>query len=335
MKKLLLTFILCLFWANAFAATQLLKTVMPSGGDYTSLEACMNANEQNLVTADKYFDVKIDGTWSSADTTACIIHLYTTDATRYINIYTTSAARHLGVWSTSYYMLEISQINDSGIINIGVSNLNITGLQIRNSKTTNAVGHNTVSIASGTNIVFYSCIIRSPRYCFIYQGVETAYIINSFLYSYSTIVGNDALYVASGTVNCYSSTLISARYGIYNFGGTVTAKNCYAYGGTAAYQGTITQTTCASNDATATGTALDNILYSTANFTNVTSLSENLHLVSGSALIDVGTNTSGESAPLNFTDDIDGVTRTGTWDIGAEEYVTTTTGYGQVIIISE
>ena len=45
-------------------ATQLLKTVKPSGGDYTSLEACMNANEQDLTAADKYFDVE----WESSNT---------------------------------------------------------------------------------------------------------------------------------------------------------------------------------------------------------------------------------------------------------------------------
>ena len=41
-------------------ATRLYKTVKPSGGDYASLEACLNANEKNLVTADQYFDVEID-----------------------------------------------------------------------------------------------------------------------------------------------------------------------------------------------------------------------------------------------------------------------------------
>jgi len=79
-------------------ATQLKKTVKPSGGDYTTLNACLAANQQDLVAADKYFDVEIDGTWASADTTAVAgLTNYTTDATRYINIYTTAAARHLGM----------------------------------------------------------------------------------------------------------------------------------------------------------------------------------------------------------------------------------------------
>src|SRR3990167_4525241 len=105
MRKLLFITLFLFLTANAEAVTQLKKTVMPSGGDYTSLEACMNANEQNLVTADQYFDVEIDGTWSSADTTAVTIENYTTDATHYINIYTTSAARHTGKASGNRYML--------------------------------------------------------------------------------------------------------------------------------------------------------------------------------------------------------------------------------------
>jgi hypothetical protein len=64
--------------------------------------------------------------------------------------------------------------------------------------------------------------------------------------------------------------------------------------------------------------------FSTAQFTNVTGGSENFRLVSGSYLIDTGTDTSGEGAPLNFTDDIVGTTRSD-WDVGAFEYVAAAT----------
>jgi len=45
-------------------ATQLLKTVKLQGGDYTSLAACISDNEQDLVTADQWLDVEIDGQWN-------------------------------------------------------------------------------------------------------------------------------------------------------------------------------------------------------------------------------------------------------------------------------
>jgi hypothetical protein len=80
-------------------------------------------------------------------------------------------------------------------------------------------------------------------------------------------------------------------------------------------------TTCASSDTTGS-TGLQNIAYDTTNFTNVTAGSEDLHIPTGSALKDVGTDTSGDAAPMNFTTDIDGETRSGTWDVGADELVT-------------
>jgi len=68
-------------------------------------------------------------------------------------------------------------------------------------------------------------------------------------------------------------------------------------------------TTCGSSDSTGTS-GLQNIPVSTATFVNVTAGSENWHLAgTGSGLYNVGTNTSGDSAPMNFTTDIDGETR--------------------------
>jgi hypothetical protein len=308
------------YWIeNAYAATQLKKTVKPSGGDYTSLEACMHANEQNLVTADKYFDVEIDGAWSSADASNCVIHNYTTDATRYINIYTTSAARHLGVWSTSYYRI-VATGGNTPKIDLYTNYTRITGLQLHSTETPGGTECAIIIQTGGGNNCWISkCILRGGRYSVWLAGTDspTVYFWNNIIYTAS--VGAFVMVNGNPTVNIYSSTFIGTDYGIRNLGGTAVVKNCYAYG-TTSYVG-CTITTSASSDAS-TGTAgLRSIAYTTANFTNVTANSEDLHLVLGSALIDVGTNTSGDSAPLNFTDDIDGVTRSGTWDIGADEYV--------------
>ena len=46
-------------------ATLLEHTVMPSGGDYTTLDAALDhlvASHAGLVVADKYAEIKIDGT---------------------------------------------------------------------------------------------------------------------------------------------------------------------------------------------------------------------------------------------------------------------------------
>lgn len=121
------------------------------------------------------------------------------------------------------------------------------------------------------------------------------------------------------TGSIYSSVLSAPVNGIKASTVAVTMKNVYA-GGTTSYSGSaLSLTTCASADAS-TGTAgLRSMAYSTANFTNVTSGSEDLQIVTGGSPspVDTGTDTTGDSAPLNFTTDIAGTTRTGTWDIGA------------------
>lgn len=306
-KKLSLLILALIFATNSYAATQLKKTVKPSGGDYTSLEACMNANEQDLTAADKYFDVEIDGTWSSADTSAVMIHNYTTDATRYINIYTTSAARHRGVYSTSYYRLEP---NADYVCVCYVDYTTITGVQ---------------GYADGKIAIFYDGGGTARTLSKVLTKGSTTYhcygwnnIINSIGYGTASNFARDS-------TNVYSCTAIGMSI---PFRGITTAKNCYGGNNTGGYDfyDVTNMTTCASSDNTGS-VGLRTIAVNTTNFTNVTGGSENFHLPLGSALIDVGTNTSGDAAPLNFTDDIDGVTRTGTWDIGADEYVSATTTY--------
>lgn len=121
--------------------------------------------------------------------------------------------------------------------------------------------------------------------------------------------------MSGGVVVICNSTIIGPTYGLNNSSGYTYATNCYAYGVTGGdYNGTMTKITCASGDATGS-TGLQNIPYSTANFVNVTSGSEDLHSKSGSALINAGTDLSS-----TLTTDIRGATRSGTFDIGAFEY---------------
>jgi len=305
-------------------ATQLKKVVAPSGGDYTSLEACVNANEQDLVTADKYFDVEISGDWSGgADTTAVTLHNYTTDATRYINIYTTGDARGNGVWDTDKYIL--SQSTSAGCITTIANYVTFDGLQVIHTEGTPAGNDSAIlqqTVSTGKQQIVKNCILRGGRYPLRLDNTCDYFVFNSLLYGGSA----GGVVTVNGTPNCtiYSSTIISAGNSVYAYAGTtIIAKNCYASGGTAAYAvnvGSITKTTCASADATGSA-GLQNIAFDTNNFINVTPGSEDLHLSLGSALIGVGTDTSGDSAPMDFTDDIDGDTRIGTWDIGVDEFI--------------
>ena len=138
----------------------------------------------------------------------------------------------------------------------------------------------------------------------------------------ANISADGAFRVSGGTAYVYNSTFINVNaggYGVYQSAGTIHAKNNYASAGGNDYAGTFaTKTTCASADATGS-VGLTSIAYTTANFKNVTSGSEDPHLTNSSGLRGEGTDLSGDSN-LPFSDDIDGDTRpTGGWDIGADQ----------------
>lgn len=131
-------------------------------------------------------------------------------------------------------------------------------------------------------------------------------------------------------INCIA--VANATYGFVN-SVTATAKNCYAGGNTTdAYSGTITRTTCMHSSATSFSNSTGSIAYSTANFTNVTAASEDLHLVSGSALIAAGTGPASDAAVP--TTDFEGTVRSGaTTDIGFDQF--SAGGGGEVLLMGQ
>ena len=311
-------------------ATLLEHTVMPSGGDYTTLDAALDhlvASHAGLVVADKYAEIKIDGTWSSADTAAATISGLTTDATHYVKIYTTAAARHKGIWSTSYYMLNVA--NSIAVTWTSVSNVWIDGLQIGKSATNahyqdGIQGAGTVT-ATTNQFLVSNCIFKHSANDSYREMALDAEVANQRIFMYNNIdynhgtannAYNCSAFVGNGALTCYSDTFIGGYQGINNDSGTsAVVKNCYASGSNAAYAG-CTLTTSASNDATGSAAALRNILVSTtadsthAGFTNITAATADYHIKVGSPLIGVGTDTSGDAAPMNFSTDIDGQART-------------------------
>ena len=71
-------------------AALLKHTVMPAGGDYTSLDACIDhlvATHPGFVAADVYGEVEISGDWSAgADTAGVTCSGLTLDTTRDLRI---------------------------------------------------------------------------------------------------------------------------------------------------------------------------------------------------------------------------------------------------------
>jgi len=327
------------YWVKkCFAAEFLKKTVMPSGGDYTSLEACMNANEQDL-TGDGWFTVEIDGTWSSADTTAVVVHNYTTTSSDYINIYTTSAARHKGITSTSYYRLAMSTAGQYPI-KVYVNNLTVDGLQIglnTNGFTADSTGFWLADNVSGVhtikNNIFY--MAASADNYNSANGIKTQYSNSPTMYIYNNIFyklaangvsditiwnyGGGTYYIYNNTM--YGQSAVGGTKGINADQGTLYLKNNISVLHDADYDDMVGATVHASstnNLASDTTTPEYNTYYDSKTVSFVDAANGDCHLKSDdTSAIDYGADLSAEF----FTDDIDGVTRSGTWDIGADEYV--------------
>ena len=302
-----------------YPATQLKKTVKPAGqgGDYTTLEACLNANEQNLVAADKYFDVEIDGNWSGViDTTPVVIHNYTTDAVHYINIYTTSSARHLNAWSTDYYILQVTAWYEAQTMTISSNYVRVAGLQIKRIVNVGNYGNLGALVQGGGNnkIISNNLLWTSDSYgnslaCFS-PRLDDLYYNNIAYDQHGTHKG--AYCDAGVTAYLYNNTFYNfSRATDTPLGGMVIRNNIAQAGGATAYndkRGTY------DSNISKTGDASGNIQ---ATLTFVDTANKNFHLaVSDAAAIGAGYNLASA-----FTGDIDGETRDANWDIGADEIV--------------
>ena len=292
--------------------------------------------------SDEIITVNIGGTWSSADTTYFMMHYVTTGPSNYIQFNCNSPARHAGVYSTSKYRLSIA--NGVALTFSAANHVRFNGLIIEvssgNGNYQNPIEFS--SMSAGARIDFVNCIIKGHGADYVSSflgGVDfggTVNVINCILYGLSTVnSGTTGIKNSGATLNVYSTVMIGGMVGFNHNSGTSVFKNVYIGGTgyqdfwTSAENGTFDKTNCASEDltgddaggVTSATNCITGVACSVATFTNVTGGSEDFHIVSGSGLRDVGVTTSAEGAPFNFTTDIDGDTRSGTWDIGADEYV--------------
>jgi len=341
MKRLVAIFALVLILtAPAWALSELKHTVAPSGTsptpDFNTVEAAvlhLIASHADLVAADVYATIEIYGDWTGvSDTTSIYVHGLTVDATRYLSVYTVSAARHVGKWDATKYNLTITA-TANGDYGIGSDNTYVRwdGLQIKMI----------CGAYTGCNAFTFGASGASDQRLsntIIYSNSSTGYGINlagGTCYIWNCVVYGGCLYGIRGgptAASVYSCTLLGVNGGLRANEGTFVAKNVYCSGGGGVgdFYGTITMTNCASSDATAVGTDPHiNIAHDTDTFVNVTAATADYHLAADglSPLQGHGVDTTGDAAPLNFTVDIDGVTRDATWDIGADAWYVAAGGW--------
>lgn len=305
-------------------ATQLKKVVAPSGGDYTSLEACMNANEQNLVTADKYFDVEISGDWTSApDTTVVTLHNYTCDATRKITVYTTGDAKHDGTFygNAKAYVLQAATILSN---NTASEFSTFQDMLFDGNSSEGEAFLNLGGTDGGDDATIKRCIFID----FTANTLSSAATQNLLVENCMFIDCERSVYAESEstTIKVYNCTSLGGDYGFLR----VLCQNCYSgeHSTEDFFTLAIGSDYCVSADTSANDECTNNTTGKTSYsdyFENVGAGAEDLHIKNTSNNL---WGLSGTDLSGIFTDDIDGDTRSA-WDIGADEYVS-----GKVVIKS-
>ncbi len=343
-----------------FAQTESVKTVDTGGyADYLSLNAWEAGQQADLTLGGGTIAIakcRHATATSTADTTAVSISGWTTSAANYIKIWTdpTEGYRHNGKWDNSKYSLQIASTGGTEPMIIfddparGIGNVRIDGLQIYLTSFSGggASGIVIYQAASGAaDYRFSNNIIRGVTYnAYSNMGINLvdaaganskAYIWNNIIYDFDGTNGVDAFGFgisfadADFTVYAYNNTVYNCTYGYYNQATNVIAKNNIAYNSSAGNNwGRDAFDASGTNNLSGPDTDADMPAANARNGVPVLFADENgtirdLHL----AYADTGAKgygaTLSSDGNLSFTDDIDSQGRTGSWDIGADEYQAT------------
>lgn len=293
----------------------------------------------DLVCANKIAIAKIDGTWIDADTAALTIDGWNTGPSNYIRIYTTAAARQTGTAGTGY-RLEVG-IGVEAVLDLREPYVRVEGLEIYSTSQT---GGQVIYIRPATSGDFGEVHIshslihgdgantRSGIYNYDLAG--TFKVWNNIIYDVAKEASDAGIKIAQGTDYLHNNTVVDtiAGYGILSVSGTVIAKNNLVRAANNCFYGVFQSSTTASKDSNYNASS-DNTTTGGVNdkrnqiYTFVDEPNNNFHLAGAdTAAKDAGRGLAGDKY-LPFTDDLDGETRGGAWDIGADEYTGTIPSY--------
>lgn len=298
-------------------ATTTVKIVDTDGGaghDYDSIALWEAGQAKNCVTADVIEVAKCRCTSGSADTSNCTISgSWNTDNTRYIKIWTDPSElyRHDGKWNTAKYRMEPAANNVINSTAVDVC-IRLIGLQVKAPASKNGI--NCYS-TSKTSYIEQCIITGATSSSGLATPAGTWKIGNTIVYGMSGAYGMEL----KGTVYVYNCTAVGCYYGFYRNGATATIKNCIAVDCTDGYNGTFG--TSATNLSDINGDAPSEVAYGDPTFADLAN--KDFHLgASDTKATALGSDLSGDASyPISV--DIDGETRTGTWDIGADQHTAT------------
>lgn len=245
---------------------EVLKTIAPSGGDYTSISAWEAAEQADLVTLDESHVAEIQGDWSGGpDTASCVIAGWTSDATHTITVRADAANKASAVWDTNKYRLE----RTGYCLYVDAADfVTIQGLQLRITSTTvtyaDVLRINTPNLYTttidGCFIVHDSnglgCITMNLRHVGA-GNTRTVYIKNVILVAtYPSATNVYLLSMNLSDVYGFNITGYGGWRGFYQNSGTGDFRNCIVNGPTAVCYGGLSGETsyCISSMADISGT---------------------------------------------------------------------------------
>jgi len=298
-------------------------TVKTSGGDYTSLAAAVTGEQLDLVTNTRILTIEC---YSLKDTATVSIDGYTTSSSYYIKITSPVGQRHLGIWNTGKYYLEPASGHP---ITIKEQNVTIEFLQISalDTNTAQYCIFDYISDANATikikNNIFKGPVVDSTpnsRGVYLYLSAATCvwYIYNNLFITFSGSAIVQDTY-ANQKLYAYNNTIVNSYRGfVRSTGDFIAINNLLASIGFTSY--TYVGTFFTGSDYNASDND-DNIGIGGHNrvsqtFTFVGASDYHLNAADAGA---IGYGVSDPGSGL-FSDDIDGETRTGTWDCGADQH---------------
>lgn len=329
----------------------MIVTVGPSGRDYTSLSAAEAGEQQDLTVLGEPCIFECD---AFEDTTAVTFDGWTTSAANYLEVRAASGASAQMPWSTSAYRLSADDF--FAAINCLEDYLRVTAIQIDNTRTPSSDGRNSgIRYIGAGELRVQRCLVRKSNG--FHATADNALINCTSIGAGATVIVANCVGVghytglsfynnSANTLVAYNNTFRGASVYNYNLvlygtGDTVRIKNNLgAAAGTADFYIESTPSTAdyvdnASADSSAPADTSGGATLRSRTFTFVDASGGDLHLASTDVgATDVGTDLSADSA-FALTIDFDGVTRSGTWDVGAHQYVAGGGGGGSYTLTAD
>jgi hypothetical protein len=312
------------------APVEVVKTIRQDGtGDFTSLAAWIAAKggvpSGNLVAANVIAVARIEGEWTSPDTTPVVLSGFTTDPSCYVRIYTTPQARHNGTAGSGYRSVSASNFH------IGITHARIEGLEIHCTGATTALYTRTNTGPGIGDIRISHNLIHG-------DGISTTYGIQFYAYAGAVRISNNLLYdlgdvgyssaigLGDGVNYVHNNTIAGTIDGIGIRSSSSTTSRAYARNNLIISTGPcfygVFNSGSDYNACSGTISSGGPHDRTGVTFTFVNAAGRNYHLAStDTGARDQGMNLQNDPE-LPIQDDMDGQSRYGVRDIGADEYFT-------------